>query len=261
MANAAQLKTQSRKTYHLKISRILCVDDDASVCETMRLILRLRGYETHSATSGAFALQALRESDFDLVITDLSMPGMDGIEFIRRLRKLKPCQRIIVITGFPSVRTEGQAFKLGTLNYIAKPVSSARLLEVVGECLKDEEEGLIGSLLLSFEELIQLYGFGRKTSVLEIHCENNMGYIYMERGNPVHAAAGELEGEDAFFEILSWKTGVFIVAPYKGNGIPRSITRCVESLLLEGARRRDECRHCGDSCRIEKGQKELKRAT
>jgi CheY-like chemotaxis protein len=250
MANAAQLKTQSRKTYRPKISRILCVDDDASVCETMSLILRLRGYETHSATSGIFALQALRDSDFDLVITDLSMPGMDGIEFIRRLRKLKPSQRIIVVTGFPSVRTEGQAFKLGTLNYIAKPVSSTRLLEVVEECLKDEEEGLIGSLQLSFEELIQLYGFGQKTGVLEIHCENAVGYIYMKRGNPVHAAAGELKGEDAFFEILSWKTGIFVVEGYNSNGVPHTITRCVESLLLEGAKRRDECRHFGISCRI-----------
>ncbi len=236
-------ETQKRKRF-----RILCVDNDISVCETMQVILRLRGHEAYGVNSSLFALQKLQENDFNLVITDLVMPGIDGIELIRRIRKMKPGQKIIAITGFPSPKTQGQAFKLGSLNYLTKPFTGSRLVEVVDDALSDEKEkGLVGSVHLSSEELIQLYSFGQKSVTLQITCNGKSGYIYMERGNPIHSETNDFEGEEALYEILSWRSGVFVAIP-NCKTHRRTIYKCADAILLEGAKRKDECNACGRDC-------------
>jgi len=226
-----------------KTPRILCVDDDKEFTEMLETVLRLGGFDVQAAYSGKFALQTLESSDFDLVITDLSMPGMDGIQFIRRVRELKPTQRIVVVTGFPSQRTQHQASKLGTLYYLVKPIHPHRLIEVVKEALEESEDGLVGSVRFACEELIQLYSWGQKSVVLEIYSNGDVGRIYLKDGVPIHAATGELEGEEAFYEILGWRSGVFLVKRLDEN-LTRTIKRCTDALLIEGARRRDECQGC-----------------
>lgn len=246
--NEETIKGEERRKLH----RVLCVDNDVSVCETMQIILRLRGYEAYGVNSPLFALQKLKDNDFDLVITDLVMPGIDGIELIRRIRKMKPDQRIIAVTGFPSPRTQGQAFKLGSLNYLAKPFTGSRLVEAVDDALSDdEEEGLVGSVHLTSEELIQLYSFSQRSVTLQITNNGQSGYIYMEMGNPVHSVLNDLEGEEALYEILSWKTGIFVALPFCKTH-RRTIHKCADAVLLEDAKRKDECNACGRDCIIHK---------
>lgn len=236
---------ENRERGRVRFLRILCVDSDSSNSESMQVILRLGGYEAYSVTSGAAALRKLAESDFDLVITDLTLPEIDGIELVRRIRQMKPNQKVVVVTTFLSLRTQDHAFKLGTLNYLTKPFSASRLLEVVEEVFREDDERLRGSVHLSCEELIQLHSFAQKSVTLRIQSNGSLGYIYLANGNPIHATTNSRSGEEAFFEILTWKTGVFIV--HEGcKTVHRTINKCAEALLLEGARRQDECNTCID---------------
>ena len=128
-------------------SRILFVDDEKKFVEAMAKVLRAEGFSVRPAYSGNEALDIYQSERFDLVITDLKMPVMDGIELIRHMRQLNPNQRIIVITAFPSQcmpwnrrltpelpETEG----LGTLDYLVKPFSSKHLLDIVRKSLERE---------------------------------------------------------------------------------------------------------------------------
>jgi len=219
--------------------RILVVDDETLAVEMMEKLLSSDGYEVEAAFSGKFALAKLHLRDFDLVIVDINMPGMDGIELIRRIRELKPNQRIVVATGFPSQRTAQQAFKLGTLDYIAKPFPDKRLLEVVEHALRKSEESLVGAVQLTCEELIQLYALGQRTVVLEVRRDKDVGRIWFENGRVIHAETGDRRGEGAFYEIQSWRGGSFTTQSFKGK-VTRTIEQSVHGLLLEGARRQDE---------------------
>ncbi|MBD3285461.1 response regulator [candidate division WOR-3 bacterium] len=226
--------------------RILCVDDDRNFLELVSEVLHLGGYEVKIATSAKYAIQELMKDKFDLVVTDLCMPGTDGIQFIRELREFKPSQRVIVITGFPSQRTQWETLRLGTINYIAKPFSPKSFLKKVNQALVEPTIHLIGFVELTCEELIQLYSLGQKSIVLKIRSNGSTGVIYFKKGKPVHAEAGNLIGEDAFFEILTWKTGIFSIEAFKE--VKRTIGDCTDALLIEGARRQDECTRCGKEC-------------
>lgn len=222
-------------------ARTLFIDDEKEFADSMSEVLRLEGYEVQTAYSGKSALEMFASGDFDLVITDLRMPEMDGIEVIREIRKLRPAQRVIAVTAFPSRISQEQAFKLGTLSYIAKPFKPQRLIELIQESLRAEERGLLGAVRLSPADLIQLYSFKGETIVLEILRAKNgeVGRIYFEKGKVMHAEAKKYKGKEAFHEIQSWESGIFKTQLPKTE-IPHTIEESVDALLLEGAHLQDE---------------------
>jgi DNA-binding NtrC family response regulator len=85
--------------------RILVVDDEEIVCESCKRILEEDGYEVETALSGKEAFEKMKENPFDIVMTDLKMPGIDGMEVLRTFRKDYPDAIIIMITGFSTVET------------------------------------------------------------------------------------------------------------------------------------------------------------
>lgn len=226
---------------HLKNkTHILLVDDEPEFIETIGTILRSREFEVETATSGPIALELFARSDFDLVITDINMRGMDGIELIRRLRQAKPEQRVIVVTGFPSHESQEEAFKLGSLNYIVKPFSTERFLELVRKSINEEKgNGLVGPVQLTTEDLVQMYALDGKSVILEIRKGKNIGHIYFEKGKVIHAETDLSVGEEAFYEIQSWKDGVFKAEPFTKE-VAKTIKKGVDALLIEGARIMDE---------------------
>jgi DNA-binding response OmpR family regulator len=222
-------------------ARILFIDDEEQFADSMSEVLRREGFQVQAAYSGKTGLQMFVSGDFDLVITDLRMPEMDGIEVIGEIRRLRPAQRVIVVTAFPSQISQEQAFKLGTLSYIAKPFKPQRLIELVRDSLRADEGGLLGAVRLSPTDLIQLYSFRGETVVLEILRAKNgeVGRIYFERGKVVHAEAKKYKGKEAFHEIQSWESGIFETRLPKME-VPHTIEESVDALLLEGAHLQDE---------------------
>ncbi len=117
-------------------TRILIVDDEETVSSAFSRILKREGYEVEVATSGERALELLEKGSVDLLLTDISMPGMDGLELLDRMRKRADGTPAVVISGHGTVVDAVKAVKLGALDFVEKPVHHERLLLTVRNALR-----------------------------------------------------------------------------------------------------------------------------
>jgi DNA-binding NtrC family response regulator len=134
--------------------RVLVVDDDAGVLYTLREILEASGLEVDVASDGVEALERLQLQPAQLVVTDLRMPRMDGMELLRNLMAQNPAPRVVVITAHGSERQAVEAIKAGALDYFRKPFEADELVAVIKRAteaarLALENERLRGELALS----------------------------------------------------------------------------------------------------------------
>lgn len=109
--------------------RVLIVDDEVDFVETIVKRLIDRGLEVDGVHSGPEALDLMDTKDFDVVILDVKMPGMDGIETLRAMKKKRPLTEVIMLTGHGSVESGIQGLQLGAYNYVMKPVPLDDLLK------------------------------------------------------------------------------------------------------------------------------------
>jgi signal transduction histidine kinase len=107
--------------------RILIVDDEALVLDSCRRVLVGAGYQVHTASDGAEAIRKLREDAYDLMLVDLKMPDMDGIEVLNRAKQKDPAMVVALITGYGTVETAVEAMKNGAYDYLSKPISAGSL--------------------------------------------------------------------------------------------------------------------------------------
>jgi DNA-binding NtrC family response regulator len=138
-------------------SRILIVDDEAVVREGVRRILENDRYTVEACASGRAALDLLQVKDFNMVITDLKMPGMGGLEVLKTIKILQPEIPVIIITGYSTVDTAVDAMKNGAIDYIAKPFTPDQLIEKVDKAF--EQKALLLDELYLRKELRDHHGF------------------------------------------------------------------------------------------------------
>jgi YesN/AraC family two-component response regulator len=117
---------------------VLVVDDEKIIHESCGRILREEGYEVETASSGHEALERLKEKHYNLVLTDIRMPGMDGIETLEKMRKKVPDITVVMFTGYSSVETARDSMKLGAFDYLPKPFTPEELLAVVKKAIEKE---------------------------------------------------------------------------------------------------------------------------
>jgi len=115
---------------------ILIVEDEQDMLLGLRKILSNQGYNVEIAGSGSAGLEKVQESDFDIVITDLKMPDVDGIELLRKVKEIHSDTMVIVITGYGTVENAVEAMKLGAYDYITKPFDAEHIKMVVRKALK-----------------------------------------------------------------------------------------------------------------------------
>lgn len=113
-------------------SRVLVIDDDATIRYMYGRLLERAGFMTESANDGQAGLDKLRVGPFDVIFCDVSMPGMDGIEFLRAVRQYDLDVPVVLITGAPSIASAVSAVDYGAFRYLIKPVSQDVLIEVAG---------------------------------------------------------------------------------------------------------------------------------
>ena len=115
--------------------KILVVDDEDIVRTSCSRTLVPEGYDVRLAKNGVEGLRMASEERFDLVLTDLKMPDMDGIDVLRNIKEKWPETHVIIVTGYQTVDTAVKAIKLGANNYIEKPFTPDALLSAVTEAL------------------------------------------------------------------------------------------------------------------------------
>jgi len=113
--------------------RVLIIDDEKAHAEVLKESLERVGYECAVATSGKAGARRIEHEDFDVVLTDLKMPDMDGLALLRKARHDLPDAEVLLITGFGDVKTAVEAIKEGASNYLTKPVDLAELRAIVGK--------------------------------------------------------------------------------------------------------------------------------
>ena len=110
------------------MARILVVDDEASIRKTLREILEFEKYQVDEASDGMDALARIKQQDFDVVLMDIKMPKMDGMDALERLRLIRPDLPVIMISGHANIDTAVDAVKKGAFDFISKPPDLNRLL-------------------------------------------------------------------------------------------------------------------------------------
>ena len=122
-----------------KAPHILVVDDEEHIRKILTIILDKEGYTTQAAASAQEALDLMGRTSFDAVITDLRMPGMDGLKLLDRLKSLDPDLIVIIVTAFSTVETAIEAMKQGAHDYISKPFREEEILLVLEKAFERRE--------------------------------------------------------------------------------------------------------------------------
>ncbi len=221
--------------------RILIVDDEEDLTWSIskHLAKDRDKYELIAVNSAMAALDVLAQVPIDLVITDIRMPEISGLDLLLNVRENYPQTKVVIMTAYGSSEIQEEANKRGCFKYIEKPFEIQELRQLILNVIEERKgfEGRISDFQLS--DLIQLNCLGRQTNAIFFEKEGQQGVIYFEDGNIIHAQVGELEGEDAFYDIVAWEGGTFTLR--KGERAPKeTIFKGWQNLLLEGLRRLDE---------------------
>jgi DNA-binding response OmpR family regulator len=116
--------------------RLLLVDDEVGYLDVLCKRLSRRDFEVTTARSGAEAIRAVRDQDFDVAVVDLKMEDLDGIEVLRILKQMLPEIRVIMLTGHGSERAARDGLELGAFDYLLKPIDLESLLERIHAALE-----------------------------------------------------------------------------------------------------------------------------
>ncbi len=117
-------------------SKVLLVDDEEEFINTLGQRLSARNLKVTTSTSGPDAIDKVDRQDFDVIVLDLAMPGMDGLEVLRRIKTDHPDAEIIMLTGHGSVESGIAAMKLGAEDFLEKPVELSELLNKIQEATR-----------------------------------------------------------------------------------------------------------------------------
>ena len=145
--------------------KILIIDDEDIVLKSCLRILKSDGYEIDTVYSGDEGLKRTNEKDYDIVITDLKMPGMGGMEVLATLRKNKPEVTVIIFTGYATVENAREALKMGAFDYIPKPFTNEELRSVVDNAVKSREKNSDAQML----DLMAIVSHEMKSPVSAVH--------------------------------------------------------------------------------------------
>lgn len=113
----------------MNADRVLLVDDELSFLETLAERMRMRGLDVTCATSGREALAVAETQGFDAVVLDLAMPGLDGLETLRRLHEMQPDLQVMILSGRATVQTAVEATRLGAIDIFEKPTDVNTLVQ------------------------------------------------------------------------------------------------------------------------------------
>ncbi len=175
-------------------SKILVVDDNEDFCQNVIDILGLRDYEVATASNGFKALEMVEQNSFALVLMDIKMPGMDGVETFKKIKEIAPTTPVIMITAYAVEDLIKEALREGAFGALKKPLDFDRLFKLIEEAISegtlilvvDDDKNLCANLKDSLSEKgnrVRVAHDGN-TAIEKAH-ENNFDIILIELGLPV----------------------------------------------------------------------------
>jgi len=122
------------------MTKVLLVDDEEQFVDVLAQRLQGRGYKVDTAFNGDDAIEFVNSHDVDVVILDVLMPGRDGVETLREIKRIKPLVEVIMLTGHATVETAIQGMKLAAYDYLMKPTDTAELVDKIDKAYKRKKE-------------------------------------------------------------------------------------------------------------------------
>jgi diguanylate cyclase (GGDEF)-like protein len=158
------MKMEDLSIHRVAKGRVLIVDDAPDTLDIIQKLLNYEGYDVITAPTGEEGLKRVREEKPDVVLMDINLPGIDGTEALRRIRRINPFQCVVMLTAFATVDNAIQALKEGATDFIKKPFENEHLIHIVNQCLekyrtsieKQELEEEVQRLSIT-DELTSLY--------------------------------------------------------------------------------------------------------
>jgi DNA-binding response OmpR family regulator len=223
------------------LKKVLIVDDEETLTWSLAKSLSKDKdkYEVIIANNGREALAKLEKNKIDLVITDIRMPDINGLDLMVKIKKEYPQTKVIIMTAYGSSDIQKEANQRGSLYYVEKPFEISDIRKIIIDLI-GKKKGFRGKLVgLQLTDIIQMNCLSRVTTALTITKDGQKGVIYLNEGEIVHAECGEEKGTDAFYRILSWQEGEF-VSDFGILPPVHTIHQSWEHLLVEAMRRNDD---------------------
>lgn len=225
--------------------KLLIVDDDPAVLELYReLLSHLPSQpEVFTSTSGPRALALLKAEPFRLLLCDLKMPKMDGLQVLSICRRTFPDLRTVVVTAVENEEFRSRAYALGVDLFWLKP-DTQQNMQMFLQCVEAllgmaNDQGFRGVQSKGLMDLLQMECLAQSSTVLRIRRGALTGQIWINGGELIDAETDGARGELAFRRILSWKSGTFENLPPEPSR-ERTIHKPFNALLLETAQVLDE---------------------
>ena len=226
--------------------QFLFVDDDPVFLATLTGLLKQISrahWAFRTASNHSQALEHLKAQPVDIVVLDIEMPVMDGIEFLRLLRRTNPGQRVVMLSGRMDETARKTAMELGAVLFLEKPTSPEGFHGLFAAldalAAAGPGSGFRGVMQVGLHDVLQMECLSRRSSILAVSAGDRRGQIYICDGEIIHAECGKIAGEMALYGLLGLTGGEFTLQAFS-EPPRRTISGQYEFLLMEAARLQDE---------------------
>jgi diguanylate cyclase (GGDEF)-like protein len=233
----------------LALKTVLVVDDDYSILGVVSEVLEDDGYETRTASSAEEAIELLKKEQFALVMTDIRLPGINGIGLLEHIKKVSPKTAVIMITSHGSMKTSIEAVRLGAYDYLLKPfedlsfISNAAKRAVESYNLDVERSQLIHSLKLSNEELEHMnevfHGLAIRDGLTDLYNHRHINEMLDEEIEKTVIEDGDLSL--IFVDVDNFKVFNDVNGHQEGDVLLRELS----ALMRESIRKKDSVARWG----------------
>lgn len=225
-----------------RIWRVLVVDDEENLNWSLVNSLRKDSYAVDGALNGEQALSLLNGQPYDIVISDVKMPGMDGFELLQWLRQNRPQTRVVMMTAFGSPTDRSTAVRGGVIAYLEKPFDLLALKEelrrITSSSTDQHTSGPTDGDGYDLLEVTRVISLARRDISLLVESNRRVGRLRFLRGELVWAEAGEVKGDDAFVLLTSPRYGRAQPEQWDGR-TNRNITQPLAQLIFTAMIQRD----------------------
>ncbi len=218
-----------------RVVRVLVVDDEENLNWSLVTSLRREQYAADGALTAEDARRRMVDVNYDCIVSDIQMPGMDGFQLLSWLRAQRPQARVIMMTAFGSPSVRQEAIRHGVAAYLEKPFDLAALKRELRRALDTPAQPTASYDLI---EITQVISLSRRDVAVQAQVGDQLGMFIFERGELISAVYGALRGEQAFFAMCATPAQLATPAPVPER-VERNVTQPVSSLIFDALLKRD----------------------